>query len=55
MSIYDKINSARACLKMLIKRESNAVDEQSLAKARQSRHEMQKHLSNLHRKVREEK
>lgn len=55
MSNYEKISGARACLKILIKRESEARDPQVLAKAKQARQEMQMHLSQLHRKVREEK
>ena len=53
MSIIEKIENARQCLQLLNAREANAVDVEQQMKARTSRLEMQKHLSDLHRSRRE--
>ena len=53
MTIIDKITNARQCLQLLISKEANAVNKEQEMKARNSRLEMQKHLSDLHRARRE--
>lgn len=54
MSIMDKITNARQCLQVLMAKEAKAVDESQRLQARNSRLEMQMHLSELHRARREE-
>ena len=54
MTIMDKITNARQCLQLLMTKESNAVDVHQRMQARNSRLEMQKHLSELHRLRREQ-
>ncbi len=54
MTIMDKITNARKCLQVLMAKEAKAVDESQRLQARNSRHEMQMHLSELHRARREE-
>ena len=54
MTIMDKITNARQCLQVLMAKEAKAADEGQRLQARNSRLEMQMHLSELHRRVREE-
>lgn len=54
MTIMDKITNARKCLQVLMDKEAKAIDESQRLQARNSRHEMQMHLSQLHRARREE-
>ena len=54
MTIMDKITNARKCLQVLMAKEAKAVDESQRLQARNSRLEMQMHLSELHRARREE-
>ena len=49
MSIIEKIENARQCLQLLNAREAKAIDAEQQLQARNSRLEMQKHLSDLHR------
>lgn len=54
MTIMDKITNACQCLQVLMSKETKAVDERQRVQARNSRLEMQMHLSELHRARREE-
>lgn len=54
MTIMNKIANARQCLQVLMAKEAKAVDEGQRLQARNSRIEMQMHLSELHRARREE-
>lgn len=54
MTIMNKITNARQCLQVLMAKEAKAVDEGQRLQARNSRIEMQMHLSELHRARREE-
>lgn len=54
MSNLDKLTAAQACYIVLMSREANASPD-NIANARRARQEMQVHISQLRRSIRNEK